>query len=37
VQYVKEIVWKGVDWIDVGCCEHGNEPVGSIRDGEFTD
>jgi hypothetical protein len=23
--------------IDVGCCEHGDEPSGSIKDGEFID
>jgi hypothetical protein len=21
----------------VGCCEHGNKPLGSIQDGEFLD
>jgi hypothetical protein len=21
----------------VGCCEHGNEPLGSIKGGEFLD
>ena len=37
----------GMDWIDVrvckdrdklaGCCECGNEPLGSIKCGEFLD
>jgi hypothetical protein len=38
--------WDGVmDWIDLardryrwwGCCECGNEPLGSIKCGEFLD
>jgi hypothetical protein len=37
--------WEFVDWIHVardrdqwrGCCEHGNEPSGSIKGGEFLD
>jgi len=32
-----EIGWEGVDWIHLGqvgtCCEHGNEPSGSIKGG----
>jgi len=31
--------WEGVHWLTVGsvasCCEHGNEPSGSIKAGEF--
>jgi hypothetical protein len=32
----------GVDWINIvrdraGCCEHGNEFLGCIKDGEFID
>jgi hypothetical protein len=32
-----------VDWMHlaqeplVGCCEHGNEPSGSVKGGEFLD
>jgi hypothetical protein len=37
-----EVGWRTeVDWIDLaqnaGCCEHGNEPLGSIKYGEFFD
>jgi hypothetical protein len=40
-----EIGWKVEDWIYLdqdrgpvaGCCEHGNEPSGSIKGGEFLD
>jgi hypothetical protein len=39
---LEEIVCENVDWIHVvqdgaGCCEHGNEPSGSIKCGEFLD
>jgi hypothetical protein len=34
-------VWTGFIWlrieIGVGCCEHGNEPLGSIQGSEFFD
>jgi hypothetical protein len=34
-----EIRWRSVDWLRigqfVGCCEHGNEPLGSIECLEF--
>jgi hypothetical protein len=26
---------QGMDWMRLGCCEHGNEPSGSIKFGEF--
>jgi hypothetical protein len=30
--------WIGLIWLMVaGSCEHGNEPLGSIKDGEFLD
>ena len=37
------MVWEGVDWDAVvhgwgpvvSCCEHGNEPLGSIKCGKF--
>jgi hypothetical protein len=36
--------WEDVNWMHVseqepgvGCCEHGNEPSGSIKGGEFRD
>jgi hypothetical protein len=39
---VKEMLWRGVDGIRVaqdrditGCCEHGNEPLGSVKYIEF--
>jgi hypothetical protein len=41
---LKEIVWDGVDWINlaqdmdrqvVGSCEHGNKPSGPIKGREF--
>jgi hypothetical protein len=38
-----EIGWEGVDWMRLaqepvaGCCEHGNEPSGPIKGGEFLD
>jgi hypothetical protein len=33
---LREIGWRGMDWIDLaqaveGCCEHGNEPSGSVK------
>jgi hypothetical protein len=42
---IKKIEWEGVYWIRLaqdkrpvaGCCEHGNEPSGSIKGGEFLD
>jgi len=42
---VREIGWECVDWIYLaqdkgpvaGCCEHGNEPSGSIKGREFLD
>jgi hypothetical protein len=38
---VREIVWEGVDWLRIwtvaGPSEHGNEPSGSIKGGEFLD
>jgi hypothetical protein len=30
----KEVGWEG---LEVGCCEHGNEPLGSRKYGEFCD
>jgi hypothetical protein len=40
--YHKEIGWDGVDWIYLAqdgewwqTCEHGNEPLGSIKDKKF--
>jgi hypothetical protein len=40
----REIGWEGVDWMHLAqvsttgnSCEHGNEPSGSIKDGEFLD
>jgi hypothetical protein len=41
--YLKEIGWEGLDSSGsgqgpvAGCCEHGNEPSGSIKGGEFLD
>jgi hypothetical protein len=43
--HLMEIGWEGVDWMHLakdggkwrGCCEHGNEPSGSIKGGEFLD
>jgi hypothetical protein len=34
---IKEVVFEGVNWIHMvaGSCEHGNEPLGSIKCGEF--
>ena len=40
---LKEVGWKGVDCINLtedidkwwGSCEHGNEPLGSIKCGEY--
>jgi hypothetical protein len=34
--------WEDVDWMNLeeqvaGCCEHGNEPLGSVKGGEFLD
>ena len=42
---LKEIGWKVMDWIDLaqdrdrraGCCECGNEPLGSIKCRKFLD
>jgi hypothetical protein len=42
-EYLKESGWKGVDWVrlaldecpSVGSCEHGNEPPGVIKAGDF--
>jgi hypothetical protein len=41
---LKEIRWKGVDWMHLvqdrdqwRTREHGNEPSGSIKGGEFVD
>jgi hypothetical protein len=39
---LREIGWDGVDWIDVaqyrdrveGSCEHGNEPLSSVKSWE---
>jgi hypothetical protein len=32
-------MWTGCIWVRIrtnsGCCEHGIESVGSIKDGEF--
>jgi hypothetical protein len=32
---LRDIGWNGMDWIDLaqdmGSCEHGNEPSGSIK------
>jgi hypothetical protein len=44
-KYVKEVGYKGVCWIKLAhdkekwqaFCEHGNEPWGSIKYGEFLD
>jgi hypothetical protein len=41
----QEVGWKGMDWIDMaqdrdrwrGSCECSNEPLGSIKRGEFLD
>jgi hypothetical protein len=30
-------VWTGFIWFRVGSCEHGNEPSGSIKGGEFVE
>jgi hypothetical protein len=33
-------VWTGFNWLrspEAGSCEHGDEPSGSIKDGEFPD
>jgi hypothetical protein len=43
--YIKDLEWEGVDWIHLAqdrghwraLCEHGNEPSGSIKCGEFLD
>jgi hypothetical protein len=37
-----ERMWNGLIWLGIGAsggllCEHGNEPSGSIKDGEFLD
>jgi hypothetical protein len=42
---LREIRWEGVKWIHLaqdrdqwgGCYEHGNEPSGCIKGGEFLD
>jgi hypothetical protein len=39
---LREMGWEDVDWIHLiqdmtGSCEHGNEPSGSIKGGEFLD
>jgi hypothetical protein len=38
---LREKVWEDEDWIHlrpvVGCCEGGNEPLGSIKGGERLD
>jgi hypothetical protein len=37
---LQEVGFGGTDWIElaqVGACEHGNEPSGSIECGEFLD
>jgi hypothetical protein len=38
---LQEVGWGGVDWIDVGqvagACECGNEPLHSVKCGEFLD
>jgi hypothetical protein len=39
---VREVGWESVFmWLRIGtigvCCEHGNEPFGSIKIGEFLD
>jgi len=35
------VVWTGLIWLRVGqlagCCECGNEPLGSIKCGEYLD
>jgi len=28
-------VWTGFIWLKIGPCEHGNEPSGSIKAGNF--
>jgi hypothetical protein len=42
VGYLKKYdrsVWTGLIWlrIGIGCCECGNEPLGSVKCGEFVD
>jgi hypothetical protein len=36
-----EKVWTGCIWLRIGtsgrCCEHGDEPSGSIKRGEYVD
>jgi hypothetical protein len=40
---LREIGWEGVDWMHLtqgsvaGSCEHGYEPLGSTKGGEFLD
>jgi hypothetical protein len=38
---LEEVGWEGMDWIYLaqvaGACECGNEPLGSIKCGEFLD
>jgi hypothetical protein len=28
-------VWNGLSWLGIVSCEHGNEPLGSTKNGEF--
>jgi len=30
-------LWTGCIWLRIGTSEHGNEPSGSIKGGEFLD
>jgi hypothetical protein len=30
-------VWTGFIWLSTGTSEHGNEPLGSIKGGDFLD
>jgi hypothetical protein len=30
-----EGVWFGLIWLRTGCCEHSDEPLGSMKDSEF--
>jgi hypothetical protein len=34
---LRQIVLEGMDCPVAGSCEHGNEPSGSIKCGEFLD
>jgi len=31
------VAWTGLIWLRMGSCECGNEPLGSIKCGEFLD